>query len=65
MRAAPTRREALRIGARAVLVNVDHLTAVRGHRPTRLEVVAEFFARPWRGVKELFPTRAPRVKDRS
>jgi hypothetical protein len=65
MRAAPTRRDAMRIGARAVLVNVDHLTAVRGHRPTRLEVVAEFFARPWRGVRELLPTRAPHGEERS
>jgi len=52
VRAAPTLGDALRLVARAPLVNVDHLAARLGRRPTRLEVVAEFFVRPARAVGE-------------
>lgn len=52
VRAAPTRREAVRVVLRAPLVNVQHLAAVWGRRPTRWEVVREFFARPARGLRE-------------
>ncbi len=65
LRAAPTRREAARIAARAILVNVDHLTAVRGHHPSRSEIVLEFFARPSRGLKELWQQRSNRHAGRS
>ena len=52
VRAAPSLPAALRLVARAPLVNVDHLTIGLGRRPTRLEVVREFFARPVRGTVE-------------
>jgi hypothetical protein len=52
VKAAPSRRAALRLAVRATLVNTDHLAMVRGHRPTKPEIVLEFFARPARGVKE-------------
>jgi hypothetical protein len=35
-----------------MLVNVEHLTIVRGRPVTRREVVIEFFGRPLRGVRE-------------
>lgn len=50
--AAPTFRRKLSLIIRAPLVNVEHLELVR-HRPvTKLEVLVEFFARPWRGLRE-------------
>jgi hypothetical protein len=52
VRAAPTFAAALRVIARAPLVNVDHLAHRLGRRPTRLEIVTEFFARPARAVGE-------------
>ena len=62
--AAPTLGEAVRVVARAPLVNLDHLAARLGRRPTRLEVVAEFFGRParaigegWRGVQQRMARR--------
>ena len=42
---------------RSMLVNVEHLTIVRGHPVTRREVVAEFFGRPLRGVHEQLTRR--------
>ena len=36
----------MRVIARAPLVNIDHLAHRLGRRPTRREVVVEFFARP-------------------
>jgi hypothetical protein len=65
LRAAPTRRDAAHIAMRAIFVNVDHLTAVRGHRPSRPEIVVEFFARPWRGLRELVRQGPPRRESRS
>lgn len=52
VRAAPNRRAAIKVVLRAPLVNVQHLTAVWGRRPTRWEIVREFFARPMRGLRE-------------
>lgn len=52
VKAAPSRREALRLVLRAPLVNVEHLGNRLGRPPTRREVVEEFFARPARGVVE-------------
>lgn len=50
--AAPTRREAVDLVFTAPLVNVEHLTVLWGRRPTRGEIVREFFARPIRGLAE-------------
>ena len=52
VRAAPTLSQSLLVIARAPLVNVDHLAARLGRRPTRREVVAEFFGRPARAIGE-------------
>lgn len=50
--AAPTLRAKARVVAQAPLVNVDHLAAQLGRRPTRAEIAREFVARPVRGVRE-------------
>jgi hypothetical protein len=50
--AAPTPREAFQLAVRAALVNTEHLAIRIGHHPTRLEVVREFVARPYRGVTQ-------------
>jgi hypothetical protein len=34
------------------LVNREHLAIRIGHRPTRLDVIREFAARPYRGVTQ-------------
>ncbi|WP_076261494.1 nucleotidyltransferase family protein [Intrasporangium flavum] len=52
IRAARGLRAKLTVAGRSVLVNVEHLSIVRGAPLTRREVVAEFFARPVRGVGE-------------
>ena len=52
VRAEPTTLGALRVIARAPLVNVDHLAHRLGRRPTRLEIAGEFLARPVRAVAE-------------
>lgn len=52
VQAAPTLRAKAGVALRSMRVNVEHLELVR-HRPvTRSEILAEFFARPWRGVRE-------------
>ncbi|HEU4331643.1 MAG TPA: 2-nitropropane dioxygenase [Lapillicoccus sp.] len=48
--AAPTLGRALHLAFRAPLVNTEHLALRIGHPPTRLEVLREFLARPYRGV---------------
>ena len=53
VRAAPTAREAMMVAARAPLVNLDRLAHRLGRRPTKREIVREFFSRPARGVREL------------
>ncbi|WP_323100576.1 nucleotidyltransferase family protein [Intrasporangium sp. YIM S08009] len=52
IRAARGLRAKLTLVGRSVLVNVEHLSIVRGAPLTRREVVAEFFARPVRGARE-------------
>lgn len=52
VRAAQGLRAKLAVAGRAVLVNVEHLTLVRGRPVTRREVATEFFARPARGLRE-------------
>ncbi|WP_448811699.1 nucleotidyltransferase family protein [Agromyces bauzanensis] len=52
VRAAPTFVAAVRVILRAPLVNIDHLAHRLGRRPTRAEILAEFFARPARAVGE-------------
>ncbi len=51
-RAAPTIGMALRVVSRAPLVNVDRLAHRLGRTPTRGEIVAEFFRRMVRAVRE-------------
>ena len=48
VRSARTFRDAMRIAARAPLVNVEHLSIELGRAPTRREIVTAFFARPRR-----------------
>jgi hypothetical protein len=52
IRAARGVRAKALVAGRSVLVNVEHLTIVRGHPVTRQEVVIEFFERPLRGLRE-------------
>lgn len=54
VRAAPSLGGAVRVAARAPLVNVDHLAHKLGRRPSRAEIFAEFFRRPVRAVGELW-----------
>ena len=60
IRAARAPRNKVRVAMRSVLVNVEHLTIVRGGPVDRREVVAEFFARPIRGVREQLARRRGR-----
>ncbi|WP_353808038.1 nucleotidyltransferase family protein [Agromyces sp. SYSU T00194] len=57
VRAAPSFGAAVRLTARAPLVNVDRLTHRLGRRPTRPEVAAEFVRRIRRGVGETLRRR--------
>lgn len=52
VRAEPSFSRAVRVAARAPLVNVEHLEFRLGRRPTQRDVVVEFFARPVRAVRE-------------
>ena len=45
VRAARGLRAKLTVASRSVLVNVEHLTIVRGRPVSRAEIVAEFFGR--------------------
>ncbi|NUO34136.1 MAG: 2-nitropropane dioxygenase [Dermatophilaceae bacterium] len=58
VRAARGVRASAAVAARSVLVNVEHLTLVRGRPVTRREVVAEFFDRPARGLREALGRRS-------
>jgi hypothetical protein len=60
VRAARGLRATVAVAARSVLVNVEHLTLVRGRPVTRREVVAEFFGRPARGLREHLTSRGSR-----
>jgi hypothetical protein len=57
VRAAQGVRGKLAVAGRSVLVNVEHLTLVRGRPVSRREVATEFFARPMRGLREQFGGR--------
>lgn len=57
VKAAPSVSAKARLVLRAPLVNVEHLTIVRGSRPSRREIVVEFFARPVRGLREEWARR--------
>jgi hypothetical protein len=57
VRAARGLRAKAGVVGRSTLVNVEHLTIVRGHAVTRREVAAEFFGRPLRGVREQLTRR--------
>ena len=52
VRSAPSLGEALRIAARAPLVNVEHLSIELGRAPTRREIAVAFLARPRRMLSE-------------
>lgn len=52
VRASETFGEKVRLVVRALLVNVEHLAVVLGHRPSAWEIAREFFARPARGARE-------------
>lgn len=56
--AESTVRGKMRVVAQLPRVNIEHLTHRLGRRPTRSEVVKEFFGRPMRGVRELL-SRTP------
>lgn len=56
VRAAPSISEAVRIAARAPLVNVEHLAYRLGRRPSRREIAVEFVARPVRAAGEAWRT---------
>jgi hypothetical protein len=60
VRAARGLRAKLGVVSRAALVNVEHLTIVRGRPLTRREIVAEFFGRPARGLREQVARRTRR-----
>lgn len=57
VRAAGSWRARLRLMVRAPLVNTDHLAAVLNRRPTRAEVVREFFERGRRVLAEEWARR--------
>ncbi|WES63874.1 hypothetical protein P0L94_15570 [Microbacter sp. GSS18] len=57
VRAAPTPRAAVSVLLRAPRVNIEHLAHELGRAPTAAEIVREFFARPARGIRELFRRR--------
>jgi hypothetical protein len=59
VKATPTLAGKTRLVLRAPLVNVEHLTALRGSPPTKAEIVTEFFARPLRGLREELRRRRP------
>ena len=64
IKAAPNRRAALTLILRVPLVNTEHLEMVLWRRPTRREVVKEFFARPVRALRDELLTRQRRHHER-
>lgn len=64
VRAARGLRAKLTVASRSVLVNVEHLTIVRGGPVTRREIVAEFFGRPLRGLREQVARRTRPGRER-
>jgi hypothetical protein len=65
IKAAPTRRAAWTLVLRAPLVNVEHLTMVLWRRPSRREILSEFFARPGRAIRDELRTRRRRRRHRA
>lgn len=63
VRAARGLRAKLTVASRSVLVNVEHLTIVRGGPVTRREIASEFVGRPLRGLREQVARRARRDRD--
>jgi hypothetical protein len=61
LRAAQGARATLAVATRSLLVNVEHLEIVRGRPVKRREVVAEFFGRPVRGMREQHAARRRRA----
>jgi hypothetical protein len=59
--AQPTTATRAAMIARLLLVNVEHLAHRLGHAPRKREIVAEFFARPLRGLRESVVRRARRA----
>lgn len=59
VQAAPTMRRKAAVALRSMRVNVEHLELVRHRRVTRAEVLREFFARPYRGLREELRRRRP------
>ena len=64
IKAAPDRREALRIALRAPLVNTDHLAHELGRLPTRRDVARAFLHRARRGAREFVTMARGRVASR-
>ena len=64
VRAAPSRREAVRVLASAVLVNRDHLRMELGHQPSRREVAVRQWQRVTVLTRELAGAVATRVRGR-
>lgn len=60
VRAAGSPAAAVVVMLQAPLVNVEHLAALLGRPPTRVEIVKEFFARPLRGLREQVRARWPK-----
>ncbi|MDU0348877.1 nucleotidyltransferase family protein [Actinomyces sp. MRS3W] len=59
LKAAPGPAAKARILARSLLVNTDHLAMRVGRRPTRAEIIAEFFGRIREALVELTGRRRP------
>ncbi|WP_172119370.1 nucleotidyltransferase family protein [Actinomyces faecalis] len=53
LKAAPSKRARLRLLVRALLVNTDHLALRLARRPSRGEIIREFFARIAQALREM------------
>lgn len=65
-RAAPTATAKMRIVAKSLMVNTDHLSMKLGRPVTRAEVAAEYVRRPWKAaveITELAQGRLGRTKE--
>lgn len=64
VRAAPTRRAALRTAVRLLVPNRQRMEVSLGRRPTRREVVGAYFSRSRRGAREFVSTIRATVRER-
>lgn len=64
VRAAPTRRAALRTAVRLLVPNRQRMEVSLGRPPTKREVVAAYFSRSRRGAREIVPTIRAMVRER-